>query len=352
MKKKSISVIGAGSMGLTHIRLIQGSGVATLNSLVDSSFANPNANASATTPSSLAPQYTSIQEMLTRETPDAIIIATPNALHVEQALACVQAGIPVLVEKPIATSTEDAQRLVDAVSRTGAKVLIGHHRAHSPIMLEAVNTVRSGALGRVVCVTGSALFHKPSEYFAQARWRTEPGGGPVLINMIHEVHNLRMLCGEITQVQAMSSNAIRGFAVEDTVAINFRFSSGALGTFMLSDCAASTHSWEQSSEENKAYAHYSNTDCYALSGSMGTLSIPTLRRQRFAGNTPASWFNPMQEETLHCERVDPLARQLEHFVDLINDQCAPRVSALDGLQNLRVLHAVAQAAQTQVTVHL
>ena len=66
--------------------------------------------------------------------------------------------------------------------------------------------------------------------------------------MIHEVHNLRMLCGEIDAMQAFSSHATRGFAVEDTVAITLRFASGALGTFILSDTAASPRIWEQTSQ--------------------------------------------------------------------------------------------------------
>jgi predicted dehydrogenase len=157
-------------------------------------------------------------------------------------------------------------------------VLIGHHRAHSPIMARAKQVIDEGRLGRHVAITGSAMFYKPDHYFDEGPWRREPGGGPVLINMIHEVHNLRMLAGDIVAVQAFASNAIRGFAVEDTVAITLRFASGALGTFLLSDTAASPRSWEQTSQENPAYTTYPDEDCYIVAGTSGSLAKSVVRK--------------------------------------------------------------------------
>ena len=142
-------------------------------------------------------------------------------------------------------------------------MLVGHHRRHSPILHKAVEIVRSGVLGPLVGVIGSAVFYKPDAdgyYDGPNAWRRQPGGGPILINMIHEIGNLRAMVGEIVAVQAFASNATRGFAVEDTVAINLRFANGALGTFLLSDTAASPKSWEQTSQENKAYASYDDED--------------------------------------------------------------------------------------------
>jgi predicted dehydrogenase len=174
-----------------------------------------------------------------------VILATPNKLHLEHALKCIAAGVPILLEKPITPTVREAETLVKEADKAGAKVLIGHHRAHSPIMARAQQLIDDGRLGQLVAVMGSAAFFKPDEYFADAPWRREVGGGPFLLNMIHEAHNLRMLCGDIVAVQAFSSHATRGFPVEDTVAINLRFISGALGSFMLSDTAACARSWEQ-----------------------------------------------------------------------------------------------------------
>jgi len=195
-------------------------------------------------------------------------------------------------------------------------------------------------------VSGFATFYKPSSYFTEASWRAQPGGGPILINLIHEIHNLRMLCGDISQVQAMSSNAVRGFEVEDTVAINFRFKSGALGTFILSDTAAATRSWEQTSGENKAYAHYPSDDCYVISGTRASLSVPTLRLQLFSENCDASWFNPMTESDLKITASDPLVNQLSHFIQIIKGNCDPLVSAHDGLKNLSVIECILEAAKS------
>ena len=164
--------------------------------------------------------------------------------------------------------------------------------------------------------------------------------------MIHEVHNLRMLCGDIVAVQAFSSRATRGFPVEDTVAINLRFANAALGSFMLSDTAACARSWEQTSQENKAYATYPDEDCYVIAGTFGSLSIPTMRMKTYAKAEDRSWWKPFTTETIPLERDDPLTRQMAHFSALIRGEVKPLVSGRDGLQNLRVTDAIAEAAKT------
>jgi predicted dehydrogenase len=242
--------------------------------------------------------------------------------------------------------------LLDAVQATGARVLVGHHRAHSPIMAKAREVLQSGRLGRLVAVQGSATFYKPDRYFADGPWRAAPGGGPILINMIHEVHNLRMLCGEVAAVQAFGSNSVRGFAVEDSAVINLRFDSGVLGSFVLSDTAASARSWEQTSQENKAYPSYGDEDCYVLSGTLGTLAVPTMRLKTYPDAQQASWWLPFELGAVDLVREDPLKRQLDHFVQIILGQAEPLVSVRDGLQNLRVVEAIAQAVRTGQAVQI
>jgi predicted dehydrogenase len=164
--------------------------------------------------------------------------------------------------------------------------------------------------------------------------------------MTHEVGNLRALVGEIVSVQAFSSNATRGFAVEDTVAINLRFACGALGTFLLSDTAASAASWEQTSQENKSFPSYGDEDAYVIVGTDGSLSVPTMRIKRYERKEDRSWWKPFKEEVIPLERSDPLAHQIENFGQVIRGEARPVVSGRDGLQNLRVTDAIVKAAAT------
>jgi len=341
MSQTRIAVAGAGYIGQAHMDAARASTRCTLSAVVD-----PSPAARATADAAGVPLYASIAELLAHDRPDGLVLATPNALHVPQALQCVEAGLPILLEKPVATTVAEGRQLVDAVARTGARVLIGHHRAHSPIMAKARQVVESGQLGRLVAVMGSATFLKPDHYFEDGPWRREPGGGPILLNMIHEVHNLRMLCGEIVSVQAFSSSATRGFAVEDTVAINLRFASGVLGSFLLSDTAACARSWEQTSQENPAYPSYGDEDCYVVTGTNGSLSVPTMRIKTYPSPEARSWWKPFEVGSVGLVREDPIQRQMEHFGAVVRGETAPLVSAHDGLRNLTITEAIVEAARS------
>jgi predicted dehydrogenase len=347
MRPLRIAVVGAGAIGRTHAAVVAQSPQCRLSALVD-----PSAAAQALATAQGVPWYASLDALLATSPPDGVILATPNVWHVPQALQCMAAGIAVLVEKPIAHTVADARKLVEASQQKHARVLIGHHRAHSPIMAQAKALIDQGRLGQLVSVMGSAMFYKPDAYFTEAPWRREEGGGPILINLIHEIHNLRMLCGEMVEVQTMTSHAVRGFEVEDTAAILFRFASGVLASFLVSDTAASARSWEQTSQENKAYASYDDEDCYVIAGTMGSLSVPTMRLKTYAKTEDRSWFKPFELSRADLIREDPLVLQLNHFLQVIQGQVLPLVSALDGLQNLLVVEAIAHSAKTKQSVTL
>ena len=343
MQKVRIAVAGAGVIGLRHIEETQKSQGAKLSAIVD-----PSPTAAEVAQKEGVPIYPSLQECFAKDRPDGVVLATPNQMHVEQGLECIAAGIPVLVEKPVAHTLEEGKRLVEAAERANAKLLVGHHRRHSPILHKAVEVVKSGVLGPIVGVIGSAVFYKPDVgyYDGAFAWRREPGGGPILLNMIHEVGNLRVMVGEIVAVQAFASNATRKFAVEDTVAINLRFDNGALGTFLLSDTAASPKSWEQTSQENKVFPTYPDEDAYVVLGTDGSLAVPTMRLKYYARKEERSWFKPFETETIPLERADPLALQIEHFAAVIRGEAKPLVTGRDGLQNLRVTEAIVEAAKS------
>ena len=129
MQKTRIAVAGAGYIGQAHMGVAQASRTCTLSAIVDPSPAAVDVAVRAG-----VPLYRSLDALIAHDKPDGIVLATPNQLHVEHALQCIEAHVPQLLEKPIAPTVAEAQGLVDKIDATGATVLIGHHRAHSPIM--------------------------------------------------------------------------------------------------------------------------------------------------------------------------------------------------------------------------
>lgn len=345
MEAVHIAVVGGGLIGKRHLEEIDRSADARIHSIVE-----PGPDGEVLAARYGVRLYPTLDELLAGEKPDGIILATPNRLHAEGGLACVAAGVPVIVEKPIADTVENATRLVEASDAAGVPVLTGHHRNYGPVMAKARAIVQSGRLGPLVAVVGTAMFYKPDDYFDVGGWRRMPGGGPILLNLIHEVNNLLSLVGDIVRVQAVTSNATRGFPVEDTAAMVFTFANGALGTFLLSDAAASARSWEQTAKENLSYSSFDDEDCYHIAGTDGSLSVPTMRVRTFAGTR--SWWEPMNTTVESIDRSDPLANQVSHFAAVIRGEAEPICSARDGLKALQVVEAVTEAARTGGVVEI
>lgn len=296
------------------------------------------------------PAFTTVEAALASEEIDAAIISSPNMFHLEQALACLSNGIPALVEKPLTDELKDAEHLVDAVQRSGVPLLVGHHRTYSPLITTALAFLRSDRFGRMVALQGSALFFKPEQYFLDGPWRTRRGGGPILINLIHEIGLMRDFGGEIAAVHAMAGHHIRNFEVEDTVSISLEFRDGAMGTFLLSDTAASSKSWEMTSGENPAYPHFSDEACYHFAGTNGSLDFPSMMGKTY--EREKSWWMPFEEVRLDFEPVDPFKVQLDHFTEVIRKGATPRVSVEDGFRNLQVVEAIRTAIATSSTVRM
>ena len=343
MNAARIAVAGAGLIGRRHIQHIATEACAALACIVDPDPATRHIAAQHD-----VPWYPSLGTMLSDSRPDGVILATPNQLHVQGGLECIAAGLPVLVEKPIADNVTAGTALVAAAEAAGVPLLVGHHRRHNPLITAAKAAIEAGRLGRIVTVHATCWFFKPDGYFAPA-WRRQRGAGPIFVNLIHDVDLLRHLCGEIDTVQAMESNAIRGHAVEESAAIILRFRSGALGTITLSDTTVAPWSWEFTSGENAAYTH-TPEQSYMIGGTEAALAIPTLQLWRH--ETRPDWWQPLSHERLAFTAEDPLARQVRNFCAVIAGTTSPVVSGREGLATLRVIEAVKQAAQTGQAIPL
>lgn len=343
MPTTRLALIGAGIIGRTHIDRIQRHPELALAGIADPTPAGRALAEQLDVPWAAEPAA-----LLEAVRPQGAIVATPNVAHVPVALECLARGIPALVEKPVADTVQEARQLADAVQRTGTPVLVGHHRRHNPINQRARALIEGGQLGRIVSATALATFLKPEPYFEVA-WRRQAGGGPILINLIHDIDMLRFLLGEVSEVQAMDSHAVRGFEVEDTAAAVLRFASGTLATVIVSDTTTSPWCWDMCAGEQGQYPRQ-DVVSHQIMGTHGSLSLPDLGLWQYRGER--SWHAELAHEESRVHVADPYTRQLEHFAAVIAGQAEPICSALDGLRTLAATLAVHEAAVGGKTIFL
>jgi predicted dehydrogenase len=334
-----LGVIGAGLIGKKHAALIKKTPGIRLAAISD---VNP---AAAKLAGELGTEYyADYERMLNHAALEGVIVATPTDLHTPVGVVCAQHGIHLLVEKPIAQSVADAQVLVDSARAHKVHLLVGHHRRHNPMVQSVRRAINDGKIGKLVAVSVLWMLMKPKDYF-QVEWRTRSGGGPVLINMIHDIDNLRYICGEIQRVYAETSSAVRGFEVEDSAGISLRFANGALGSIMASDCTPSNWSYEQGTGENPYYFR-THGNCYIFFGTEAALSFPDMNLVRFENPAQAGWQHPMVSEHIDVVAQDPLVVQLKHFGNVIRGEEEPRITGEDGLRTLAVAQAVLDSGKS------
>lgn len=338
-----IAVMGAGLIGKRHAMHVAASADADLACVID-----PSPTGQAVAAEYGAPWVRSLDEAVAGPRPDGVIVATPNQVHIQNGLDCIAAGLPALIEKPLCDSVTDAERLVAAADAAGVPLLTGHHRRHNPLMQKARELIQDGSIGTPVVANAMFWLCKPDDYFDVA-WRREKGAGPVFLNLIHDVDNLRYLLGDVTAVTARESNALRGNAVEETAVILLEFASGLLATASVCDATVAPWSWEMTTGENPAYPQ-ADEHCYLIGGTHGSLALPSLTLRTARGER--SWYSPFDVQRATVSDEDPLARQVSQFARVIAGREPPLVSGRDGLETLRVIQAVKQSAEIGARIAL
>ncbi|WP_026622285.1 putative dehydrogenase (plasmid) [Ensifer sp. WSM1721] len=342
-KRVKLAVLGAGLIGKRHIQHVLAEPSAQLSAVVD-----PAPVGETIAKEVSVKWFPSFADMIAADRPDGIIVATPNPAHVHNGLEAVEAGIPALIEKPIADDIISGEKLITAAEAKGVALLTGHHRRHNPVMHKAKEIIESGKLGRVLVVNAMFWLFKPDDYF-DISWRRERGAGPVFLNLIHDVDNLRYLFGDVAAVQARESNAVRGNAVEETAVILIEFKNGVLGTATVSDSVVAPWSWEMTSGENPAYPK-TEQSCYMIGGTHGSLAVPSLEVWRNPGKR--SWWEPFDQKRIEVDDEDPLVLQIRQFCKVIRGDEPPLVSGREGLETLRVADAVKRSAATGERIEL
>lgn len=335
-KSVRLAIAGLGLAGKRHADAIaQLSGV-ELVGVVEPTEAKTVIAANQTVPC-----FQTLAELFADQSPAGVILSTPTTMHADQALKCIERGCPVLVEKPLAVSSEQAQPVVDAAEAKGVPILVGHHRRHNPIIRKAHEVINAGTIGQVRAVHVNCWFYKPDDYFSRSPWRTKAGAGPISVNLAHDIDLIRYLCGEVTGVQAIATPSVRGFENEDVAIALLHFDNGALGTVTVSDSIVAPWSWELTSREYPIYPSTSES-CYLIGGSHGSLSLPDLRVWTH-DDGKRDWWSPISATTLKHPSSDPLVNQIAHFSEVIRGATEPLVSVREGLRTLQVIEAIQQA---------
>ncbi len=337
-KKIKISVVGTGLMGLQHLKSIKKSNKAVIHSIVE-------INNSAKNLSKLfkVPLYKSTKELLSNDLPDAVIIATPNQLHEKHTISFLKLKIPVLLEKPISDNIKSANKIISISKKNKTPLLIGYHRRHNSIVSKVKKIINSRKLGKIVSVNILCWLYKHEAYYNE-KWRVNKGGGPLGINLVHDIDMICYLLGDIVYVQAFTSNKIRKFNVEDTATVNFIFKSGALCTLNISDTIVSPWSYELTAGENKIYP-FTNESAYFIGGTKGSIQFPNLKNWYY--KKERSWWNKIFVNKNKKKSDDKtLINQINHFSDVVTKKVKPKIDGVDGIISLRIFDAIIKSAKT------
>jgi predicted dehydrogenase len=234
MEKLKTAVIGYGKVAHTHAE--------ALASIPESDFlaacGRDSVKARAFAEQYGVRAYTSVEEMVGAGV-EAVVVATPHPAHAAVTVPALRAGAHAIVEKPLASSLEDCDAMIDAARKGGRTLaMISQRRLYEP-SLRVRRAIDSGRLGRPVLGTVTMLGWRSEEYYRSDPWRGswEGEGGGVLVNQApHQIDLLQWFMGDVDELYGAWANLNHPtIEVEDTSVAILRFRSGALGNIVVSN---------------------------------------------------------------------------------------------------------------------
>ena len=192
-----------------------------------------------------AQRYADYRDMLAKAEIDAVSIATPHALHAEHAIQAAEAGVAVISEKPMATSLEEADAILEAVNRNGVPYAIMHNLLFTLPMQEAFSQLRSGKVGKPIFGRGQCMGMKPADFGSDhanpaMAWRAQKavGGGCIIDTAYHEIYSVEALMGSpVRYVEARVKTMRFDIDVDDLAILLFEHEDGAVSTVSASWCS-------------------------------------------------------------------------------------------------------------------
>jgi predicted dehydrogenase len=323
---KKVLIVGAGSIGLRHLRCFQTTGRASL------SFCEVNQalRTKVAEECKIERHFPDLESALA-DRYDAAVICTPANLHIPMAIRLAEAGIHLLLEKPLSTSLDNIDKLREILQKRKLKSAVAYVMRNNPILRAMRDAVASGRFGRPVELVSVSGQHFPTyrpayrEIYYKDR---ATGGGAIQDALTHVLNASEWIVGPIERIAVDASHQVlEGTTVEDTVHVMTRHG-GVLGSYSL----------------NQYQAPSEMTITVVCDG--GTA--------RFEGHLNRWRWMLKPGDPWHDEQFEPIERdvffinQANAFLDLLEDRAPPLCTLEEGLQTLRVnLAALASADQAK-----
>lgn len=285
------------------------------------------------------PCETRYEALLARKDVDAVCLCTPSGDHAAQAVAAARAGKHVLVEKPMALSLADADRMIDAAQDAGVQLGVAYQRRTEPAYGDLRRAVLGGELGSPVLGAVAVPYLRTQAYYDSAAWRgtwAHDGGGALMNQGIHLVDLLLWIMGDVEEVEARMTTASHRIEVEDSVAATLRFASGALGSITATTSAA------------PGFPH--RVEVYGTRGGVQVEGDVITRWETESAGARAAAAPGTVEAGSGASATGITAtahgRLVADFVAAIRDRGSPLVSGPEGRRSLALVRAIYEAART------
>lgn len=262
---------------------------------------------------------TNYEEFLKDERIDVVTISTISGYHVKQAIDCLNNDKHVLIEKPMALSIEDANKIIELGKKKNKKVAVAYQRRFNPVIKKLKLAIDEGRFGRLIHGTSRTLWTRDDNYFKQASWRgtRELDGGTLMNQCIHNIDLLQWLMGgQVERIHSETDTFIRDIETEDFGAILIRFKNGAIGIVEGSICV-----YPKNLEES-----------LSIFGEKGTVVL--------SGDKIMAW---LFEDEKDCDIIDLDEKNLGHtplykdLIDAINEDREPFINGEEGKKAIEII---------------
>ena len=325
-----LGLAGLGSMGRNHLRVISNHPETVLAAVAD-----PTAEALAAAVDQTGAQgFDDPLEMIARADLDGVVVAAPTTNHTALALAAIERGLPVLVEKPLAATVDDAIAIVTAARKRGVAVQVGHVERYNPAVLEMGRLLRAGWLSTIYAITSRRAGPFPA--------RIRDVGVTVDLGT-HDVDMLSWIAGE-RPIRVYAETAQRIHATHEDLTFGLmHFPSGATG-FLDVDwlTPAKRRSLTAVGEEGMFELDYLTQRL--------TFTRCNVERPELISGYATTFTGDVAE--IPVVSVEPLRAQLDEFVRVLRTGDRPYVPGEDGLWAVAIANALLTAAAERRPIDL